>query len=87
MVHLMGEVIVNMCCVVHRRQFTFAKNFSETAWSVKALALGRGNESLLAASGSHDQDGPPCLYTVKTLQKSPEPGVTVFQETGNWYLL
>ena len=35
--------------------------------------MGRGNESLFAASGSHDQDGhhaTPRPYMVKTLQKS-----------------
>ena len=35
-------------------------------------SLGRGNESLFAASGSHDQDRPPRPYMVKTLQKSSQ---------------
>ena len=34
--------------------------------------MGRGNESLFAAPGSHDQDGPNA-NTVKTLQKSSSP--------------
>ena len=43
--------------------FTFSKKFSsETAWLLKpnivcGVSLGRGKESLFAASGSHDQDG------------------------------
>ena len=33
--------------------------------------MGRGNESLFAASGSHNQDGRQAhIYMVKTLQKS-----------------
>ena len=51
-----------------RRPFTFSKIFSsKTAWPIKAKfyvepplvggrKVGRGKESLFAASGSHDQD-------------------------------
>ena len=52
--------------------------FSENAWPIKvkfyAELIDRGNESLFAASGSHDQDGRYAHYG-KTLQKSstPEP--------------
>ena len=35
--------------------------------------MGRGNESLIAKSRSHDQDGHHAPYMVKTTQKSSSP--------------
>ena len=60
---LIGELIVYPCSGVRPSSSSTISNifFSENAYPIKAnlcvASLGRGNESLFTASGSHDQDG------------------------------
>ena len=73
--------------VVHRRRtsssYVVVHNFKHLLLRNRLLDqsqilcgafLGRGDESLFAASGSHDQDGRQAhIYMVKTFQKSSSP--------------
>ena len=56
---LIGELIVYSCSGV-RPSVVFSNIFSETAWPIKAIfggaSMSKGNESLFAAFGPHDQD-------------------------------
>ena len=64
---LIGELIVYPWSGVHRRTSSRVVHNAQTSSSQKPLgrskpnfmgaSLGRGNEVLFAASGSHDQDG------------------------------
>ena len=66
---LIGELIVYTCSGVRRRRtssYVVVHNFKhlllrnrlpDQSQILCGASLGRGNESLFAASGSHDQDG------------------------------
>ena len=77
---LIGELIVYPWSLVRWRLSTMLKHLlrnrlADQSQILCGASLGRGNEILFAASGSHDQDGRHA-HIVKTLKKSsPEPAV------------
>ena len=79
---LIGELIVYQCSGLRRRPFIGVHNFkhlllqnslANESQILCGASMGRGNESLFAASGSHDPRWPPHPYMLKPLLKSPEP--------------
>ena len=82
---LIGELIVypwsgvRPSVVVRRRPSTMLKHlllrnhWTDQSQILCRASLGRGNDILFAASGSHDQDGRHAHIMVKTLQKSSSP--------------
>ena len=89
---LMGELIGYPCSgvcpsyvvVVHNFKHLLRNHLPDQCQILCGASLGRGNESLYAASGSHDQDGRHAHIWLKPFKNLLQNRRTDFYET--WYV-